>query len=72
MGREDGAHKRHMFQGQIAYATIIQMDKCAHGAWSGTEHLKIPNISRLDALCYDNEKHSWWMGASHCQDEEEM
>ena len=63
--------KYQIFRGQIAYAMIIQMDKCALWASSGTEQLIIPNISRLDDLCYDNEKHSWWMRAWHCQDEDE-
>ena len=55
----------------MTYAMIIKMNKCDLGPSIGTEQLKIPNISRLDDLCYDNEKHSWWMGAWRCQDEDE-
>ena len=70
MRRGDEEHERQIFRGQIAYAMIIQMDKCALGPSIGTEQLKIPNISRLDDLCYDNEKHSWWMRAWRCQDDD--
>ena len=71
MRREDEEHECQIFRDQIAHVMIIQMDKCALRASSGTELLKIPNISRLDDLCFDNEKHSWWMRAWHCQDKEE-
>ena len=62
MEREDEEHEHQIFRGQIAYATIIQNGQVSSlEAPSGTEQLRIPNISRLDDLCYDNEKHSWWM-----------
>ena len=46
MMRGDEEHEYQIFRGQIAYVMIIQTHKCALGARTEAEQLKLPHLKK--------------------------